>query len=349
MCKKLTAVFLASVLTLASFFFQTEKKAYALETYSTQKELRVSSSGVETLKVRTPKNLSGEILLHTWGKPDILVKYEKEIRASNVEKAKEFAQMVDVDLEKLEDEAELEINTPFRAPWEGKSYQVNLNLEFFVPEDLDLEAYTSNFDLAIYGPLKKVDLSSSYGKVVVEGVKENTQIKTAYGEVNVADINGEVDIETSYKPIRAERIDTKGRSAFLRTNHEKIEIEKFKGALEVETSYAPIIAKKLSLIDGENRLENLHSEIELEIDSFSSSELEIDNSFGDVNISLPPNSSFELSLSVGAGGKIHTRGLVITPKLIERTRLKGICGEGESLIEVFVNGIGEINLQGIEK
>jgi len=348
--KKLTIVFFTAVLILSPLFFQIINKAYALESYSTQKELRVSSAGTKQLHIRTPKNLGGVITLHTWEKADVLAKYEKLIKAPTLLRAEKFAEMIAVKLEKHGYEVELGIDTPFRAPWEGKNYKVNLRLQLFVPEGFSLESNTSNFNLEIDGPLKRVDINSSYGIIHLREVKENTHIKTSYGKVYVEDLSGKVDIETSYHPIRAVRTDTKGESAYLRTIHEEVRIEQFKGALEVETSYAPIIAKKLSLIDGENRFENSHSEIKLEIEKLSSSELEVDNSFGDVYISLPKNSSFELSLSVGSGGRIHTKSLLIAPKLIEKTILKGVCGEGEdSSIEVFVNGVGEVELLGIEK
>jgi len=347
--KKLTIISLTAVLILSPLFSKFINKAYALESYSTQKELRISSTGTRSLHIRTPRNLGGALTLQTWEKPDVLAKYEKLIKAPDAQLAEKLAEMIDVDIEKHGYEVELSIKTPFRAPWEEESYQVNLYLQLFVPEGFSLEFNTSNFNLEIDGPLKQVDISSSNGTINVRQVKENTHIANSNGKIYVEDLSGEVDIETSNNPIHALRIDTKGKSAYLRNNNEEVRIEQFKGALEVETSNAPIVARGLSLIDGDSRFENSNSEIELEIEELSSSELEVDNSFGDVNITIPKNSSFDLSFSVGSGGKIHTRNLLIQPKLIAKTMLIGVCGEGESAIEVFVNGVGEIELLGIEK
>jgi hypothetical protein len=347
--KKSTIVFLTAVLIFSFLFSQFINEAFALESYSTQKELRISSAGTRSLHIRTPRNLGGALTLQTWEEPDVLAKYEKQIKAPDAQLAEKLAEMIEVEIEKHGYEVELNIKTPFRAPWQEEGYQVDLNLQLFVPEEYSFESKTSNFNLDIDGSLKQVDISSSNGTINVKQVKENTQIASSNGKIYIEDLSGEVNIETSNYPIRAVGIDSKGKSAYLRNNNEEVRVEWFKGALEVETSNAPIVARGLSLIDGDSRFENSNSDIELEIEELSSSIIEIDNSYGNVSISLPQNSSFELSFSVGSGGKIHTRNLLIQPKLIEKTMLKGVCGEGESSIEVFVNGIGEIELLGIEK
>ena len=97
---------------------------------------------------------------------------------------------------------------------------------------------------------------------------------------------------------------------------------------------------------GMNRIETSHAPVNISLESIEESQLLINNVYSSINVVLNADISAKLMLSVDEGGKIHTRGFPIKPLAMDHNRLVGIIGEGLSRIEINVEGIGEINIDG---
>ena len=279
----------------------------------------------------------------------------------------------------------LRVLTPISAPWEGSDYSAGVNFEIWVPENFEIESRNSYSTIVLLGPFNGVRVDNEYGPIRVEDVRGRLVVKTSYSEVELSGIEGEISVETSYGGIRASRltisenpgyfetsygdimldniegpvkvltsydsiiasdIDAGSGSVVLRTSYGKIKAENIKGEIVCETSYNPIDLENVNFTHGINMIETKYSPINLDNMNIDEARLFVNNTYGSINISLVPDVSARLILSVDEGGSIHTSGFSIKPLAMERNRLEGIIGNGESKIELNVNGIGEINIRG---
>ena len=322
------------------------RRGFGHEEYRLSSQLKVSAKGAKELHINAPNNLGGSINLQVWDEDNCLVKFECWARANTEKKAKDFVNMVDLDLEREEDLVELKLTTPHPALWEGTNYGIKANLDIFIPEDFILKTKTFSFDLDIRGPLKKVDIENKYGKTYVKDVSENTRIDGSYNKVDIENIQGDLKVNTSYNSIYARNVDTKRGKASFKTIYGKIDLEDIKGQIEAETIYSPIYASDIGLLGGVNKIQTVYSKIDLELEEIEECELYVKNTYGNINLSVPEDVSARWTLTVDRGGKIHTTGILITPTVLKKTRLEGICGQGESKIEINIDGIGKILLEG---
>jgi hypothetical protein len=335
-----------SIIIFLLVVFSLSFPASAFEEYTVTSEAKLGAKGAKEFHLTTPANLGGQINLQVWEEDDCLVKFECWAKANTQEKAKKFTDLVEMNLDREEEIITLKLDAPHPAPWEGSNYGIKVTLDIYVPHGLMLEAKTQGFDLDISGPLKTVNIQNHYGGIQVKDVSEETNIRGTYGNVDVENIRGELNIETSYNSVSATDINTQNGKAFLKTTYGKIDVERFRGQLEVNTVYSSIDGSDITLLGGRNEIKTVYSKINLEFANIKDAELYVKNTYGNIDMVVPKDLSARLMLTVGRGGKIHTSGILIKPLVLEKTRLEGVCGKEDSEIEMDIDGIGQILLEG---
>ena len=316
------------------------------EEFSETSQSEVSAKGASEFLLTTPANLGGQVYLEVWDEDNCKVKFTIWARANTQDKAKKFAGLVDFELDREEDVVYLKLTTPHPAPWEGSNYGINATLYVFIPHNLSVKTQTQAFDLDVTGPIPDINIQNQYGKIQVTDISEETTISSAYGPVDVEDVRGILNIETSYNSISVRHADTQDEKAILKTSYGKIDLEQFEGQLEASTVYSSIDASDITLRDGNNEFKTVYSKIDLDITEMQDAQLYVQNTYGNVNLMVPADLSARLKFTVGRGGKMITRGIIIRPTVLNQTTLQGTCGQGESEIEVDINGIGQIQLEG---
>jgi len=279
----------------------------------------------------------------------------------------------------------LRVLTPAKAPWEGKNESAGVNLSINVPPNFTIDSKSSFSTVDLIGPLAgafigneygdisvadvngQIDINSSYSKIELSrivglvnieadysGIEGNDielrgargAFSTSYGAVELTNIKGSLEVNTSYNAISISQVDAGDGNIVLRTSYGRIDADDVIGELICETSFSNVNLRRLNLPRGLSSIETKYSTIDVEVASIGDAKLTINNTYNNVNLSLPQNVSARVSLMVDRGGKIHTRGFPIKPVSLDRNHLEGIIGDGRSLIEVTVDGIGEINLSG---
>ncbi len=327
-------------------FFCLPPTTYAIGDYTATSQSRISVGGADRFILTAPANLGGQIYLEVWNEEDCQVKFKIWAKANTPEKAKQFTDMVNLDLERNEDLVTLKMTTPHPAPWEGSNYGIEASLYIFLPHNFSVETKTQGFDLDFSGPFTKVDILNQYGDIQVSDVSEETNITGSYDQVEVKNIQGELNIETSYNSILAQDIDTKDNQASLKTSYGKINVERFEGQLEANTVYSNIYASDITLRGGRNEIKTVYSKIDLDLTDIEDATLFVNNTYGNIDVVASPDLSARLMLTVGRGGKIRTSGIIIQPTELNKTTLEGTCGDGDSEIEISIEGIGQIVLEG---
>jgi hypothetical protein len=318
---------------------------YASDEYTRLAQANTSGE-VREFHLTAPANLGGTVTLQVGEDDQCSVDLECWARAKNRKIAEEFTELVEMYLEAQEGVVTLRLVTPRGAPWEETDYAVRASLDIYVPPDIIVETKTRHFDLDISGPFERVDIRNSYGEIQLVDVSEKTTIDGSYAKVEAENILGSLDIETSYNSITVRDADTKGGKAFLKTTYGKIEVDDFVGQLDASTEYNPIHCSDLTLVEGESHIKTVYSTIDLELVEMEECGLFVTNSYGNINLTVPEDLSAHLRFSVGRGGTINTNRILIRPLVLDKTRLEGICGDGDSNIGVQVNGIGRILLEG---
>jgi hypothetical protein len=317
----------------------------AAEEYTRSAETEVSGK-IRKFQLYTPGNLGGEVVILTGDENTCQADLECWARAKNRKMAQEFTELVEMSLDITDQVATLRLTTPRDAPWEGSDYAIKATLEVSIPPGIEVETKTRHFKLDISGPLERVFVENDFGEITVVDVTEETSIQGTYNKVEVKDLQGKVDIETTYNNIRAWDIDTKGELASLETIHAVIEVKDLKGQLQARTIYAPVDLSGLNLTGGRNEITTTHSKINIELEKIKDAQLLVNNAFSNINLQAHEDLSAKLIFIVGRGGKIETNRILIRPQVLKKTRLEGICGEGDSEIEMEIEGIGRILLEG---
>jgi len=285
------------------------------------------------------------------------------------------------------DEIELSILSPTMAPWQGTDYSAGVNIDIAVPPDFAIDSRTSNSSVLITGPFKNAEVYNEFGDVKLEEITEETIVKGSYSNVELVDINGYITVETangsikasgleiidgpalfetsygtvklreitgsvevltSYKSIDVDEIDALDGAVVLTTNYSEINVKNLSGELICETSHSPITLSGVSLTHGTSKIETKHAPILLRLREINDAQLIINNTYSGISVELEDIISSRLLLAVDDGGKIHTKHLAIKPITINRNRLVGIVGDGLANIELTVDGIGEIKIEGID-
>lgn len=279
----------------------------------------------------------------------------------------------------------LRVLSPTKAPWEGKDAGVRVRLSIKVPSNFKINSNNSYSQISITGPLGDISVSNEFGAISASDIKGEVLIKTSYSDIKLEKIVGDVDVQTSYSNIFAEDVifsenpglfetnagmitlknikgpleantsfdsilasdlETSEGSIVLRTTYGKIEGRNISGELICETSYNPIELTDIAFTHGANSIATRYSPIKVNMNKIlNNARLTINNTYNSIDLMLPQDISTRLTLAVDRGGKIHTVGIPIKPLVIEKTRLEGLIGDGRALVELNVDGIGEINIK----
>jgi hypothetical protein len=166
----------------------------------------------------------------------------------------------------------------------------------------------------------------------------------------MSNLKGEIIAQTTYADlVLRDAIPSAERPAQLKDQNGSIVVEKLAGAIIAESENAPIFLSNVVLLGQGSSLRTANGMIKAEISEFGNAELDVRNSNGPVILRVPRTLSARLSCSVGSGGSIQTGGLDIQthPNLLGLGRLEGTAGSGKGVIDIDVDGPGQIGIQGI--
>lgn len=379
--KNVSKIALSTGIILLIYGFSVDATDPVIESGNLLAEL----SGQSVFEIQGSANLPGKIRILSRQLGDVKIAFDKSARASSDAEARRFLDLIDFRLQVEDDRVLFRILSPSHAPWEGSNHSVGVEIIIELPEKMSIEAKSDLMDISIGGPFEGVDLKSAFSNIGVERIYGPVEIVTTSGDIKLyaikgrlraetqnakievrdviipsgyavlqsvngmiklEDIQGPVEAYTSYAQINASDIDAPDGSVVLRTSYAPIRVENVKGELICETSYSSVEAMEVSINHGHSRFETSYAPITARLKEISNCELYIANDYNSVELSVPRDVSAILVAGVDRGGRIHTRNLSLKPTVLDLTRLEAILGEGGSRIEVKVNGIGSIDIDG---
>jgi hypothetical protein len=160
-------------------------------------------------------NISGNIVATSWSEDQVKIEALKVSTAGSLEKAKENAAKVKIEISQEGDMLRIETKYPKNEKsWGGESINVSVDYKLWIPEKAALKAHSisgsvtaeaigGTADLkAISGSVRltkaggAVNCESISGEVVVSDVTGNAFLKSISGSIEATTIKGSVEAET---------------------------------------------------------------------------------------------------------------------------------------------------------
>ncbi|HOW85752.1 MAG TPA: DUF4097 family beta strand repeat-containing protein [Candidatus Aminicenantes bacterium] len=267
-------------------------------------------------------NLSGDIEVMTWKEAQVKIEALKTSKASSLEKAKENAAKVTVEVSGEGELVRVETKYPRQSGkfWGGDSVNVSVDYKVWVPEQAAVELVSTSGDVEVApigGPAK---IKSVSGNVSVRGAA-GADIDLTSGDLTLKNIAGDV---------------------FVNNVSGDIEISGIKGSVEVKDVSGDIELLDVSgarTINAKSVSGNIIYAGTIEnggrymIEAFS----------GDVRLTIPAASSFDLEANTFSGDIASEFEVSVVGKLSHR-ELRGTVGKGGATL-VLKTFSGNVDLK----
>lgn len=152
----------------------------------------------------TLSNISGDVVVRTWDKGEVKIEGVKLSRAASLDKAKENASLVTIEVTKSDNGVQIKAKYP--EGFGHRRMNVSVNFILTIPAKGGLDAKTVSGDVKVEkigGPLK---VGSVSGNVTVLGAAKGVDAHTVSGDVTVSDVTGDVYIKSVSGNVKAERV-----------------------------------------------------------------------------------------------------------------------------------------------
>ena len=258
----------------------------------------------------------------TWKEAQVKIEALKTSKASSLEKAKENADLVTIEVTKDGDVVRVETKYPKKSGgfWGGNSINVSVDYKIWVPEAaaVEIKSVSGDVDVAPIGGKAKIECVS--GNVDLLGAA-GAEIKLVSGDLVLENITADVFINAVSGNITATRI---------------------KGSLESET------------VSGDIRLTDLSGSRTVDVKTVSGNvtyvgvieadgRYELKTHSGDVRMSIPAGSSFDFEANTFSGD-IDTDFEIAVSGKISPKEIRGTVGKGGATV-VLKSFSGNVDLK----
>jgi DUF4097 and DUF4098 domain-containing protein YvlB len=267
-------------------------------------------------------NISGDVEILTWKDAQVKIEALKTSKASSLDKAKENAAKVTIDVTAGADLVSVETNYPKQSGgfWGGDSINVSVDYKVWVPEAAGVELKSVSGDVtvaAIYGPAKVKCISGNVGLAGAGGA----EIDLVSGDLTMAKIAGD---------------------AHVKAVSGNIDITGIKGSVEVKCVSGDI--KLLDVADAQTvGAESVSGNITFTGGIKAGGRYEIKTHSGDVRMTIPAGSEFDLEANTFSGDIDTDFAITVSGKMSPR-EVHGTVGKGGATI-ILKSFSGNVDLK----
>jgi DUF4097 and DUF4098 domain-containing protein YvlB len=260
------------------------------------------------------ENISGDVAVDSWNKNEI------KIIAHKVSGYKADLDNVTIDIDQTD--GNIRIITKYHETSRlFRPTHVSVYYVLFIPDKahLRLETVSGRVKAREIGGF--LDIRTVSGEIEVVTAKNGVRCRTVSGDIHLEEIAGNADLKT-----------TSG----------KIEVKGIKGSVKGETVSGNIELEALSHAE-EVEVESISGSIKLHAELSPGGIYELNSHSGNIKISIPSDSNFELRVETFSGDIQCDFELKISGK-IDRKKLRGVVGKGDArLILSSFSGNIQIN------
>jgi len=267
-------------------------------------------------------NISGQIEVLTWKDAQVKIEALKTSKADTVDKAKENAAKVTIEVTNEADRVSVETKYPKRTGgfWGGDQINVSVDYKVWIPEQaaVELKSVSGDVKVAAIGGAANVNCVS--GNVDLGGAA-GADVDLVSGDLTLANITGD---------------------AFLKAVSGNIEASGVKGSIEVEAVSGDI---KLLDISGAQTVgaKSVSGNITYTGALKEGGRYEIMTHSGDVRMVIPAGSAFELEANTFSGDIDSDFAITVVGKMSPR-EVHGTVGKGGTTI-ILKSFSGNVDLK----
>lgn len=248
------------------------------------------------------KNISGNIEVKSWGKDQVKINALKTSRASTLERAKENAGEVTIEVRKEDDTVWIETEYPKMGI---KSLNVSINYLLNIPSQASVKVKSVSGDITLVEIGGAVEVDAVSGDIDVMKADRGVDCKAVSGDLELKDITGNADLNTVSGDIT---------------------LEGLKGSLDVETVSGDVEMRGISqakVVKGKV----LSGSIDYQGDIHPEGKYSLKSHSGRIEMLLPSDSAFELEATTFSGKIVSDFDITVSGK-ISKKQLQGIVGGG---------------------
>lgn len=266
------------------------------------------------------RNLSGDVEVKTWDRDEVKIDAVKTSRSSNIEKAKENAQKVKIEVTR--ENGILKIESVYPKP-SIKGLNVSIDYDVTIPSESSIEARSMSGDVTLENIGGKAAAETKSGDVEITGARSGARGETMSGDVRVANIENGVYCRTASGEVDAKNV---SGNAELNCVSGDVTAENIKGDVEAETVSGSVKMMDISRADVVKG-KTMSGSVIYEGEISSSGRYSLQAHSGRVEMAIPSGSAFDLDASVFSG-TIDTEFDVVTSGKLNKKNIRGTVNGG---------------------
>jgi len=318
----------------------------------------------------------GDLNIRSSDVPEIRVSGKKSIRTWNESDAERLSQPVSIEIAHQGDGYEVR---PTGFDLSDSRYAVDMDVVVPKKSQIVVRNDRGNIvltdmaaDVSVTGRNGDIEISNTTGNVSVDARKGDIKVTDTRGDVSIANnsgrVGGEVDVVNAggsltingefYGPVRAEKIAKGVRFVSQRSD---LTLNQLTGHMETGSGNFEIVDApgNINLRTGSNDIDienpsgrlnvaNRNASVNVRFSSPPKDDVEINNSSGEINLSIPGSSSFEIQAdchSCDIDSDFSAPSLKKTSKENGDSHLEGKYGSGRAPRNVLKTTYGSITLR----
>jgi DUF4097 and DUF4098 domain-containing protein YvlB len=250
-------------------------------------------------------NVSGKIQVLSWGEAQVKIEAVKISEASSLEKAKENASKVTIEVSKTGNIVQIETKYPDRSFLRGDSLNVSVNYVLLIPDKASIKVKSTSGSVDANGIGGTFEGNITSGNATLLKIAGGVDCKTVSGQIRVEDVPADIDVKTVSGNIEATRI---------------------KGSVDAETTSGRITLKDIAEAKSV-RVHVLSGRITYDGQIGAGSKFSLETLSGGIEVLLPANAAFELDAETFSG-HVNSDFPITMQGTISPKELRGVVNNG---------------------
>ena len=266
------------------------------------------------------RNVSGDVEVKTWDRDEVKIDALKTSKASSMEKAKENASKVKIEVTR--ENGVLKVGTIYPKP-SIKNLNVSVDYKVMIPSQAMIKARSVSGDVTLEKIGGKATSETTSGDVTVMGARNGANAETVSGDVKVSDVENGVYCKTASGNVDAKNITG---NADLNCVSGDVTAENIRGDVEADTVSGNVKLMGISDADVVKGKTMSGSTIYYG-DINSNGRYSLEAHSGKVEMTIPSGSAFDLTASTFSG-TIKTEFKVMMSGKLSKKKISGSVNGG---------------------
>jgi len=267
-------------------------------------------------------NVSGDIEVLTWKDAQVKIEAVKISKADSLEKAKENAAKVTIEVTGGAERVSVETKYPKRQGgfWGGDSISVSVDYKVWVPEEAAVEIKSISGD---------VQIAPIGGKARIDSVSGNVGLRGAAG-ADVKLVSGDLEMENI------------AGDAFIKAVSGDIDVTRIKGSIEADAVSGDIVLEDVSEAQTVD-IKTVSGNVTYTGQLRAGGRYELKTHSGDVRMTIPADAGFDLEANTFSGDIVSEFEITVSGKISPK-EIHGTVGKGGATL-ILKSFSGNVDLK----